>query len=194
MPSASSALDASHDHDARRQSGTPRVSSAISASVTRGESRRQATQRSAASVPIVRTSPDTLGRLTSTNRRGRCCLAAFLMGWAVTAPPELSPADGDGPSPAWTVHPPGSVAPSVSGLGRRLLLRPAFGATWLAGTRCYWRTLQKRPAPAPTPCGGRRSPFSITRSNLAFQVTSPGLPIRFRQRLQDSFAHQIRHV
>ena len=44
------------------------------------------------------------------------------------------------------------------------------------------------------PCGGRRSPFSITRSNLAFQVTSPGLPIRFRQRLQDSFAQQIRHV
>ena len=38
------------------------------------------------------------------------------------------------------------------------------------------------------PCGGRRSPFSITKSNLAFQVTSPGLPIRFRQRLQDFYA------
>src|SRR5262249_124431 len=78
-----------------------------------------------------------LGRLTSTNRSRGCCLAAFLMGWAVTAPPELSPADGDGPSPAWTVHPPGSVAPFAPGPGSSSgVSGPAFGATWLLGTRC----------------------------------------------------------
>src|SRR5262249_55924890 len=120
--------------------------------------------------------------------------------WAVTAPPELSPADGDGPSPAWTVHPPESVAPFAPGPGSSLAspaphsARPGYqGLDASSIPRSSrptpdWRwTLQKKPAPAPAACGGRRSPFSITRSNLAFQVTSPGLPIRFRQRLQDSF-------
>ena len=56
-------------------------------------------------------------------------------------PPELSPADGDGTSPAWTVHPPGSVAPFARGAGWRLASpAPHFGATWLAGTRCYLDT------------------------------------------------------
>src|SRR5262247_3010283 len=75
-----------------------------------------------------------LGRLTSTSRSGGCCLAAFLMGWAVTAPAEVSPADGDGPSPAWTVHPPGSVAPFAPGSS---LAPPAFDATCLSWTRRY---------------------------------------------------------
>src|SRR5215831_16280624 len=117
--------------------------------------------------------PDTLRRLTSTNRSGRCCLAAFLMGWAVTAPPELSPADGDGPSPAWTVHPPRSVAPFTRGPRGGVLLRPRIRRD-LARRDSMPRYLdlrdrlrtggglcKKRPAPAPTSCGGRRSPSAL---------------------------------
>src|SRR5499426_4746054 len=83
-------------------------------------------------------------------------------GWAVTAPPELSPADGDGPSPAWTVHPPGSVAPFARGPGGGLLLRPRIRRDLASRdsmlprssrpTSDWRRTLQKRPAPAPTAC------------------------------------------
>ncbi len=76
---------------------------------------------------------------------------------------------------------------------------PAFGPTWLAGTRCHLDTSifetdsglaarsAKKTGPRSYFLRGPAESLQHTRSNLAFQVTSPGLPIRFRQRLQDSY-------
>ena len=90
-----------------------------------------------------------------------------------------------------TVCPGAGVVAGVSGT--------AFGATWLSGTRCWLDTSifetdpglaadsSKKTGPRTYCLRGPAESLQHYRSNLAFQVTSPGLPIRFQQRLQDSY-------
>jgi len=78
----------------------------------------------------------------------------------------------------------------LRGRGRRLASpAPHFGATWLLGTRCGLDTsiFETDPGPRTYCLRGPAESLQHYRSNLAFQVTSPGLPIRFQQRLQDSY-------